>query len=281
MRVLTARLGQLILAGSVATTSLVLGAATVAAANPGPIRTPFTVLRDPGPMQCPDGLEVALAADPAVGGLPGIALFKNPGPQGCAQGVTVFKNPGPPGAPGTVAELPLNADDCAVGTASLQATADALGLVVAPPDPAAGPGPTGCAAGDTLTAALADVLRNPGPRRVPGRGRGRQKPGAAGTPEPGPARAQEPRAGRLPVGHRHGPAAGRPGRRPGSSRPQGSGTDPADIRDRARWDQRLRPDQPGADPVSRSSPGLRSGLAITPSRARVSGPTEAFCCPLG
>ena len=39
MRVLAARLGQLILAGSVATTSLVLGAAIVAAANPGPGQT--------------------------------------------------------------------------------------------------------------------------------------------------------------------------------------------------------------------------------------------------
>ena len=185
MRVRTARLGQLILAGSVATTSLVLGAANVMATDPGPIQTPFSVLRDLGPVQCPDGLEVALPADPAVGGLPGIALFKNPGPGGCAPGVTVFKAPGPPGAPGTVAKMTLNADDCAVGTASLQATADALGLVVAPPDPAAGPGPTGCAAGETLTAALADVLRNPGPPGCPD--------GVAVGKNPGPA-------GRLSLG---------------------------------------------------------------------------------
>ena len=72
--------------------------------------------------------------------------------------MTVSKDPGPLQSPGTVAELPLNAADCAVGTASLQATADALGLVVAPPDPAAGPGPTGCAAGDTLTTAIAAVI---------------------------------------------------------------------------------------------------------------------------
>ncbi len=185
MRVLTARLGQLILAGSVVTTSIVLGTANVAATNPGPIQTPFSVLRDSGPAQCPDGLEVALPADPAVGGLPGIALFKNPGPIGCAQGVTVFKPPGPPGAPGTVAELPLNAADCAVGTASLQATADALGLVVAPPDPAAGPSPTGCAAGNSLTAALADVLRNPGPNGCPDGVAVGRNPGPTGRLSPG------------------------------------------------------------------------------------------------
>jgi hypothetical protein len=162
-----ARLGQFILAASIATTSLALGAANVAAADPGAIQTPFSVLKDPGPAQCPDGLEVALPADPAVGGLPGVALFKNPGPNGCAPGVTVSRQPGPPGAPGTVAELPLDAADCAVGVASLQATADALGLVVAPPDPAAGPGPTGCASGDTLAAAIAAVLVNPGPIQCP------------------------------------------------------------------------------------------------------------------
>ena len=69
--------------------------------------------------------------------------------------------------PGIVAQLPLNAADCAAGTASLQATADALGLVVPPPDPAAGPGPTGCASGDTLTAALVAVMANPGPIQCP------------------------------------------------------------------------------------------------------------------
>jgi len=185
MRILTARLGQLILAGSIATTSLALGAANVAAVNPGPTQTPFSVLRDPGPIGCPDGLEVALPADPAVGGLPGIALFKQPGPNGCAPGVTVLKQPGPTGAPGTVAELPLNADDCAVGTASLQATADALGLVVAPPDPAADPGPTACAAGDTLTAALADVLRNPGPPGCPDGVAAGRNPGPTGRLSPG------------------------------------------------------------------------------------------------
>ncbi len=68
MRVLTTRLGQLVLAGSVATTSLVLGAENVAAVNPGPIQTPFSVLRDPGPVQCPDGLELAPPADAALGG---------------------------------------------------------------------------------------------------------------------------------------------------------------------------------------------------------------------
>ncbi len=167
MRDLAARLGQLILAGSVATTSLVLGAANVAATDPGPIQTPISVLRDPGPANCPGGLEVALPADPALGGLPGVAVFINPGPIGCAPGVTVTGDPGPTQTPGTVADLPLNAADCAVGTASLQATADALGLVVAPPDPAAGPGPTGCASGDTLTTAIAAVLRDPGPIQCP------------------------------------------------------------------------------------------------------------------
>ncbi len=185
MRDLGARLGQLLLAGSLAATSLALGAATVAAADPGAIQTPYSVLRNPGPSGCPDGLEVAIPADPAVGGLPGIALFKNPGPIGCAPGVTVSKAPGPPGAPGTVAELPLNAADCAVGVASLQATADALGLVVAPPDPAAGPGPTGCASGDTLTAALADVLRNPGPAGCPDGVAVAVNPGVVGGLSPG------------------------------------------------------------------------------------------------
>jgi hypothetical protein len=120
VRDLGARLGQLLLAGSVATASLVLGAANVAAANPGPIGAPFSVLRDPGPIGCPNGLEVALPDDPAIGCLPGVALFKNPGPSGCALGVTVSKDPGPAQTPGTVAELPLNAADCAVGTASLR-----------------------------------------------------------------------------------------------------------------------------------------------------------------
>ncbi len=99
--------------------------------------------------------------------------------------MTVFKNPGPGGAPGTVAELPLNAADCAVGTASLQATADALGLVVAPPDPAAGPGPTGCASGDTLTAAVADVLVNPGPTQCPDGVAVGRNPGPQGRLSPG------------------------------------------------------------------------------------------------
>ena len=254
MRDLGARLGQLLLAGSLAATSLALGAATVAAADPGAIQTPYSVLRNPGPSGCPDGLEVAIPADPAVGGLPGIALFKNPGPIGCAPGVTVSKAPGPPGAPGTVAELPLNAADCAVGVASLQATADALGLVVAPPDPAAGPGPTGCASGDTLTAALADVLRNPGPIRLPGRGRGRRQPGTVGAPEPGPARPQAARTFRLPLGHRARAAAGRAGRRPGSTRPQESGTRRhGGLHDRARWHERHRADRSGTRPVSQPS----------------------------
>jgi hypothetical protein len=172
MRDLTARLGQLVLAGSIATTSLVLGAANVAAADPGPVQSPFTALHDPGPTSCPGGLEVALPADPAVGGLPGVAIFippvaRDPGPIQCAPGVTVASDPGPTQTPGTVADLPLNATDCAAGTASLQATANALGLVVATPDPAAGPGPTGCASGDTLTTALAAVLRDPGPIQCP------------------------------------------------------------------------------------------------------------------
>ena len=165
MRDLTARLGQLVLAGSIAMTSLVLGAANVAA-SPGPIQSPMTVLKDPGPAQCPGGLEVALPADPAIGGLPGIAIFISPGPSQCAPGVTVSKDSGPLQTPGIVADLPLNAADCAAGTASLQATADALGLVVAPPDPAAGPGPTGCATGDALTTALAGVIGAAGPSPI-------------------------------------------------------------------------------------------------------------------
>jgi hypothetical protein len=169
MRDLTARLGQLVLSGSIATTSLVLGAANVAAANPGPIQ--FTVLRDPGPIQCPGGLEVALPAAPAAGGAPGVGIFippvtTNPGPSQCAPGVTVLVNPGPQQTPGTVADLPLNAADCVAGTASLQATANALGLVGT--GPAAGPGPTGpCATGDALTTAVAAVLSNPGPINCP------------------------------------------------------------------------------------------------------------------
>ena len=79
MRVLTARLGQLILAGSVAATSLLLGAATVAAGDPGPIQTPFSVLRDPGPGQCPAGLEVALPADPRSVACPASPCSSNRG----------------------------------------------------------------------------------------------------------------------------------------------------------------------------------------------------------
>ncbi len=202
MRDLVARLGQLILAGSVATTSLALGAANVAAADPGPVNTPFSVLKDPGPIQCPDGLEVALPADPAIGGLPGVALFKAPGPGGCAPGVTVSKDSGPLQTPGTVADLPLNAADCAVGTASLQATADALGLVVAPPDPAAGPGPTGCASGDTLTAALAAVIAagDPGPTQCPSGVAVAISPGPFGRLNPGLLVLKDPGPAQCPSG---------------------------------------------------------------------------------
>ena len=170
--------GRVALAALAALSTLVAGAGVAAATNPGPQNTPLAVLRDPGPSSCPGGLEVALPADPATGGLPGVALFVQPGPAPCAPGVTVLRDPGPQNTPGTVAQLPLNAADCALGTASLQAAADALGLVVAPPDPAAGPGPTGCASGDVLTSALAAVLRDPGPQQCPA--------GVAAAVDPGP-----------------------------------------------------------------------------------------------
>jgi hypothetical protein len=163
------QLGRLSLAALVAVSTLATGAGLVAAADPGPIQVPFSVLHDPGPTSCPGGLEVALPADPASGGLPGVAVFVGPGPIQCAPGVTVFKDAGPIQTPGTVAQLPLNAADCAVGAASLQATADALGLVVALPDPAQPPGPSQCPAGDALTAALARVIgaQPPGPTQCP------------------------------------------------------------------------------------------------------------------
>ncbi len=170
--------GRVALAAFAALSTVMAGAGVAAAADPGPPNIPLAVLRDPGPPNCPGGLEVALPADPATGGLPGVAIFVQPGPSQCAPGVTVLRDPGPQQSPGTVAQLPLNAADCALGTASLQATADALGLVVPPPDPAAGPGPTGCASGDALTTALAAVLRDPGPPQCPG--------GVAAAVDPGP-----------------------------------------------------------------------------------------------
>lgn len=200
-----ARLGRLSIAGLIATAGVVASAGAVAATDPGPVQRPFAILRDPGPIQCPLGIEVM--RDPGPVNAPGIRIFippvtRDPGPVQCAPGVTVSRDPGPTQSPGIVAQLPLNAADCAAGTASLQATADALGLVVPPPDPASGPGPTGCASGDTLTAALAGVIAagDPGPIQCPAGIAVGINPGPIGRLSPGTLVLTDPGPIQCPVG---------------------------------------------------------------------------------
>ena len=207
MASLIAPLGRLIVAGMIATTGVIAGASAVAAADPGPVQHPFTILRDPGPVNCPLGLEVALNAPVGTTLAPGVATFippvtTDPGPVQCAPGVTVLADPGPMQTPGVVAQLPLNAADCAAGTASLQATADALGLVVAPPDPASGPGPTGCASGDVLTVALVAVIAagDPGPIQCPDGIAVGVNPGPIGRLSPGTLVLADPGPIQCPVG---------------------------------------------------------------------------------
>lgn len=208
MPTLMARVGRLSIAGVIATAGVVATTSVVAAGDPGPVQRPFSVLHDPGPTSCPLGIEVS--RDPGPIGTPGssgIGIFippvaRDPGPIQCAPGVTVSKDPGPTQSPGIVAQLPLNAADCVAGTASLQATADALGLVVAPPDPANGPGPTGCASGDVLTAALAAVIAagNPGPIQCPNGIAVGVNPGPIGRLSPGTLVLTDPGPIQCPVG---------------------------------------------------------------------------------
>jgi hypothetical protein len=137
------------------------------ATNPGLTDSPTFVLADPGPTQCPAGIDV----------------FKDPGPTGAPQGVAVT--------------LPLTADSCQAGIGLFDTELSLLGASVpgpspvgAVPSPAAGPCPDGDVAFAALQAALATVpvqapggfvLKDPGPQGAPG-GFVLKDPGPNGVP---------------------------------------------------------------------------------------------------
>jgi hypothetical protein len=140
------------------------------AVNPGPQQSPVFVLADPGPIQCPAGVDV---------------LVDPPNPTGTPQGSAVA--------------LPLTTKSCASGTALFNQELTMLGGTPPPGGVAAihkaARRRAGCPSGDTSLAALHAALAN-----VPGDpgGKGFITPGSFGLPavqrgfltvDPGPIQA--------------------------------------------------------------------------------------------
>jgi hypothetical protein len=138
------------------------------AVDPGPAQ--FALLQ-PTTAGCPAGVEVATNPGP-------IQMFIPPSASGglCAPGITVSKDPGPGSAPGMTFGLPLNAGDCADGTATLNGILEALGGTPGVPGggPAGGPTsdpadpcPAGTAAMAGIESAIVTAERQPGPSQCP------------------------------------------------------------------------------------------------------------------
>lgn len=157
MRLLKILVGGLVLAVSLPLTAVTASADAAVAS--------FALL-DAGP-SCSPGVEVLKA--PGPNGSPGITVFKSPGPIGCPAGVLVTKQPGPTGVPGSAFALPLNAADCADGTAALTDLLGALGGSPIGTGPGAATGTASdCPAGDAASASIdALVESTPGPIQCP------------------------------------------------------------------------------------------------------------------
>lgn len=128
----------------VAAATWTLGGGVTQAAQPGPQQSGLLQPRAQG---CPVGIELAKAGDPAdPAEQVGMSLFVAPpdpasASDRCAPGLFVTVNPGPVQVPGSAFGLPLNAADCAAGSAALGGFLTELGGT---PGPAPG-GPPGTA----------------------------------------------------------------------------------------------------------------------------------------
>jgi large repetitive protein len=173
-----------------------VGASPAGAAAPGPIQIPLQAASPPG-VTCPNGTYVAKS--PGPGGSP-VFVLQDPGPIQCPAGIDVLVSPGSISAPaptGQAVALPLTAKSCAAGTALLNEELGMLGsgtpgmaTVRHSARRSTGPPcPSGDAALAALHAALANVPGDPG-------GTGFITPGSFGLPavqrafftvDPGPA----------------------------------------------------------------------------------------------